>query len=155
MKKSFTFSLLLLFCIAAFAQTSLSGKVIDYDTGEGLIGVNIMISQNGNFITETNTDFYGNYKVHLAPGPYNIETAYFGFSPSTITGVMVKAGQNNHLDLTLGDCSICPDIFILNEYHGPLLSKDTATSGSILDQKKIKNAPSKNINFIAGDIPQN
>ncbi len=149
MKKSFFFSLLFLFSIAAITQTSLSGKVTDADTGEELIGANISFYKNGNFILAINTDGNGNYKVNLDPGSYRVEAYSLGFPTAITTEVLVNAGQNNRFDIKFGETDGC-DAFVISSYREPLLSKDNTTSGLILDQKKIRMAPSKNINFIAG-----
>ncbi len=152
MKKSFFFNLLFLFSIAAIAQTSLSGKITDVDTGEELIGANVTIIQNGNFVTGTSTDFDGNYKVNLDPGSYDIEIVYVGFPPKKITGVIITAEQDNSLNISLGgsiELVACPSII----YTIRLISKDNTTSETTLYSENIKTSPHKNINTIAGNAP--
>ena len=61
-----TFFTILLSAILAFtlsAQTSLVGKITAAETGEDLIGANVILEKNGVFVIGTSTDFNGNYKI--------------------------------------------------------------------------------------------
>lgn len=96
--------LLLLFVLittdAAWAQTGrIAGIVVDAETGEPLIGVNVLVEGKG---TGAATDLEGRYEIaHLAPGTYTLRFSYVGYVSQTVTGLIVQAGQVTRLDLSL------------------------------------------------------
>ncbi|MDR9416185.1 MAG: TonB-dependent receptor, partial [Gracilimonas sp.] len=96
-----------LVCFALFVTTNLkaqetgtiSGTVVDAETGETLIGVNIMVEGTS---TGTATDLDGFYSIpNLEPGTYTLVATYVSFQKQTITGVEVEPGEITKLDLTL------------------------------------------------------
>ncbi|MBK7873791.1 MAG: TonB-dependent receptor [Saprospiraceae bacterium] len=100
--KNITTVILLLPAFALLGQTSLlRGKVIDKVSGETLIGASIVIQQNGEQITGTTTDFDGNYSMDVEAGTYDIVVSYVSYSKQTITGLEIKAGEANLLDVAL------------------------------------------------------
>jgi len=83
------------------AQTTgkITGTVIDKQTGESLVGVNVIITgtQNG-----TASDVDGHYTIsNLQPGNYSITATYISFAKKTITGIKVKAGQVVTINITM------------------------------------------------------
>ncbi len=84
-----------------FAQSSgkIVGTVVDSETGETLIGVNVVIDGS---IKGTATDIDGNYTIrNVAPGTYTVVVSYLSFSTQRITGVVVGEGQTVSLDVAL------------------------------------------------------
>lgn len=141
---------LLLIATVGFSQTAVSGKIIDGDTKEELIGANIVFNKNGNFITGTSTDFEGNYKVNIDPGTYDVTISYLGLSDQRIEGVIVKAGQTTSLPIEMGgEGGIVLDEIIVKGYKVPLIDKDNTTSGGTITSKEIRNLPTKNISALA------
>lgn len=100
--KSIATVILFLSAFALAAQTGvLSGKVIDKSTGETLIGASIVVQKDGTQVTGTTTDFDGNYALDVQGGVYDLVVSYVSYSKQTITGVEVKSGQANVLDIAL------------------------------------------------------
>jgi iron complex outermembrane receptor protein len=95
----FTFSSL-------FSQTvMLSGKVIDDTNKEGLYGVNIIITNANELLSNkqqlgTTTDFDGVYKVALYPGTYKVKFVYIGFEEVEKT-VELIVGKPVVIDINL------------------------------------------------------
>lgn len=141
----------LLVSVWGMAQTSIAGKVTDVDTNEDLIGANVILYDEGVYITGTSTDFDGNYKTTVDPGTYDVEVSYIGFPTNKITGVVIKAGQNNKLDVQLGGEGegIDLDVVVVKEYKVPLIEKDNTTSGGVITGEQIRNLPTKNISALA------
>ena len=137
----------------AFAQTSLNGKVTDIETGEDLIGANIVLKQNDAYKGGASTDFDGNYSISVDPGTYDVEVSYIGFPNNLVTGVVINAGQSNTLDVQLGggddSGGIDLDLVVVTEYKVPLIEKDNTTSGGVVTAEQIRNLPTKNINALA------
>ena len=64
------------------------GKVIDEDTSEPLIGVNVVIKGIGQ---GASTDEQGEfYLIGVPPGNYNIEFSYIGYAPLTVKDLLVR-----------------------------------------------------------------
>lgn len=77
-----TFLLLNIFAFSLSAQTTVSGKITDADTGEGLIGANLLVvgSSEG-----TVTDLDGNFTLKSSQAlPWTVEISYTGYLTQTI-----------------------------------------------------------------------
>ncbi len=153
MKKLFLLLPLLVFCFTSFSQTSLGGKITDADTGEELIGANIVLKQDGNFVTGTSTDFDGNYKLTIDPGFYDVEVSYVGFPIEKRKGIYAKPGQNNKLDIAFADSR--PQIITCCSYYYkvPLMQVDQTSSGITIPDQTIQLMPTKKVNDIIGTAP--
>jgi hypothetical protein len=58
----------------AFAQGSVKGQITDAETGESLIGANVVVGTNG-----VTSNFDGNYVLKLAKGKHEVKFSYIGF----------------------------------------------------------------------------
>jgi len=68
----------MLLCVGAYSQNTISGTITDGETGEKLIGANLLIA--GTTIG-TVTDFDGNYTLTSDRDfPWTVEISYTGFS---------------------------------------------------------------------------
>lgn len=84
--------------VSTLTTTSLSGIVLDNETGEALAGVAIRFEgSNETFYT----DFDGNFKINnVVPGKYNILSNYISYSDNKLKNVNVS-GPNNVIRLVL------------------------------------------------------
>ncbi len=73
----------LLLCSTTFAQGLLKGQVKDSESGEALIGVNIVSGTSG-----ATTDFDGNYSLELQKGTHEVKFSYLGYDDLVQTVVM-------------------------------------------------------------------
>lgn len=78
-----------------FAQGSLRGQITDAETGEPLIGANIVVGTNG-----VTSDFDGNYVLKLAKGTHDVKFSYIGFE-DIIKPVTIE-NQDVTLDIKMG-----------------------------------------------------
>lgn len=102
--KNAIFCLMLLLFTAAFQSndpTILTGKILDAETGETLIGANVLMTQNGKPVRGVASDYDGIYRLQLTPGTYDVEVSYTGYTSEKRTGVLVQAGQTTNLDFSL------------------------------------------------------
>lgn len=99
--------LLLVVCFALSVATNLkaqstgaiSGTVVDAETGETLIGVNVVIEGT---TQGSSSNLDGEYTIRgVEPGTYTLIVSYVSFQKQTITGVEVKAGETLTLDIAL------------------------------------------------------
>ncbi|MDX1637503.1 MAG: TonB-dependent receptor [Balneolaceae bacterium] len=81
----------------AFGQDrgTIRGTVIEDATGEPLYGVTILIK---NTSTGTTTDFDGKFDLKVAPGSYDLRISYVSYTPVTIEGLEVSAGEVTVID---------------------------------------------------------
>ena len=94
----------------SFAQNTgkISGKIIDKETNDPLIGVNVIIK--GTYYGSA-TDLNGRYYISgISAGTYNIEASIIGYKILLQTGISVELGKTTFLDyrmeetvLTLGE----------------------------------------------------
>ena len=86
--------LLSIISIYAFAiKGNLSGKVVDGETGEELIGATVFIAETGQGIV---TDLYGNYLFQLDPGTYTINVSYVSYVRQKIQDVVIESGNSRN-----------------------------------------------------------
>ena len=86
---------------------SISGNVVDSETGETLIGANVTIE---GAIVGATTDLDGNYAIRgLDPGTYHVVFSYIGYTGVTVTDVIVTGGESTVVDLALAPESIGMD----------------------------------------------
>ncbi|MCB0638994.1 MAG: TonB-dependent receptor, partial [Lewinella sp.] len=131
------------------AQTSLSGKVKEGDTGEPIIFGTVVLYQNGVQKGGTETDFDGNYNfASLDPGTYDVEFSYVGFQTQRITGVVVFDGKANKLDAELNSGVMLTEIEVVG-YKVPLVEQDNTTQGATITSEQIRSLPTRNINALA------
>ena len=90
MNKQLITFLLLFTCLNLFSQNlgTISGKVIDSETGFGLEGATIKV-ENLDFFATTNSDGYFEIK-EIPTSSYNVTASFIGFKSLTIYNVIVK-----------------------------------------------------------------
>jgi len=82
---------------------TLSGKIVDSETGEELIGATVMILGTS---TGTASDLDGNYSIHsLIPGTYDFTCQFISYDPQTITNVVISADVVTVLDFAISSVS--------------------------------------------------
>ncbi len=98
------FALTLIPALPLVAQTgSIVGRIDDAETGESLIGANVIIV--GTTIGST-TDIDGRYEIlNVEPGHYDLRISFIGFDPKT-ESVEVRVGETTQLDIVLNSESI-------------------------------------------------
>ena len=72
----FTF-LLLFITLNAFAQQPVTGKVVDENNGEPLIGA-VVVADSGKIVSVTDVD--GNFKLMLSDGDHSLQVKYTGYT---------------------------------------------------------------------------
>lgn len=94
-----------LWATSAFAQTgTISGKVVDRETGETLIGVNILVQGSD---IGASSDVDGEYRLSdLEPGSYTLVFSYIGYTKKTVTGVEVDASATSTINVQLAPESV-------------------------------------------------
>ncbi|MGB3618651.1 MAG: carboxypeptidase-like regulatory domain-containing protein, partial [Catalinimonas sp.] len=104
LKPLLTLLLILISLTTLRAQNgTITGKVVDEETGEELIGVNVLIEGT---TMGSSTDLSGVYNISIEPGTYNIVATYISYTNQTIQGVEVQPGKVTEINIALGTGSI-------------------------------------------------
>ena len=102
MKSYFVFllaGLMLATSLSARETAKLTGSVIDYQTGEGVIGANVYLEGTS---LGAATDMDGGYAIlNIAPGNYTLVVMMIGYAELRVGNVEIKSGEIVKLNLTL------------------------------------------------------
>ena len=78
------------------AAVELSGSIVDFHSGEFLVGVEVRIEGSD---LKTYTDFDGNFSFKVKPGEYNLVTNYISYEKKKDTYNV--EGKNNKVKIEL------------------------------------------------------
>lgn len=85
--------------LVAQSRGRITGTVVDAQSGETLVGVNVFIE--GTLIGKS-TDLDGNFTIdNVEPGSYVLVASYISYNRKRITEVVVTAGQTTRVDFSL------------------------------------------------------
>ncbi|MDC3219818.1 carboxypeptidase-like regulatory domain-containing protein, partial [Saprospiraceae bacterium] len=93
-----SFLFVLLSFTSIFSQGTISGTVLDKESGETMISATVLVE--GTDAGEV-TDFDGKYQIKIDTGTYNIVFSYVGYPELKIEGVVVKDGGVTVIDALL------------------------------------------------------
>lgn len=141
MRQFFVLILMIIFVQIIHAQT-ISGRILDEKTNEGLPFANVILLQDGKQINGTTTDLDGNYIFeNVKTGTYDVEAVYVGYPNRKIE------------DVSIGISKIEMDIKMVEEsghtiycsfggaYAIPLIDLTTPYTGQKLRSWDIKRRP--------------
>ena len=141
-------SIILLFVLQTMllAQTGkIVGTITDTDTGEPLVGANILIE--GTYLGAA-TDVNGEYIIlNIPPGNYTVKALYVGYRDVVYDNVIVSVNLTTTLNLQLQTDAISTDVIRIVA-DKPLVNKNITNSTNILTSDEIENLPVRNVNSI-------
>ncbi|MCK6604272.1 MAG: carboxypeptidase-like regulatory domain-containing protein [Ignavibacteriaceae bacterium] len=144
----FTGVLAILLTMGVSAQTGvgkLSGKVIDAQTKEPLVGANLIIMNTG-LGAATNID--GEYFIlNITPGTYAVKASYVGYAPKTITEVRVVAGITYELNIELSTDFTLDEVVVVDK---KFFEEKATNTTKVYDAEQIQKLPVKGVEQIAG-----
>ena len=119
--------LLLFLCSYAFAQTTgkISGKVIDKETGEPLIGCNIIIEgQEYGAATDLKGEFF---IINIHPGTYNVIANSIGYGTVKMENIRVSVNSTTNLNFELSQEAIAGEVVVVTA-NKMAIKKDQTSS---------------------------
>ena len=138
---------LLLFSVPVLAQAGvgkLSGKIIDADTKEALIGANIVILNTG---MGAATDIEGNYFIlNITPGTYSIKASYVGYAPKTVTEVRIVPNLTYELNIELSTDFTLPEVVVEDK---KFFEEKATNTVKVIDSDQIDRLPVRGVSSIA------
>lgn len=118
----------------------LSGKVLDTQTKEPLIGANVVVV-NTQLGAATNVE--GEYFVlGITPGTYDIKVSYIGYGPKTIKDVRIVSGVTYELNVELSTDLTLPEVIVLER---KLIEAKTTNTVKVIDGDQISRLPVKGV----------
>ena len=140
--------LLLLSCTALFAgQTGkIAGKVLDSQTGEAIIGANVVVQ--GTYFGAA-ADFEGYYFINnIPPGKYTVSVSSVGYGKTIINEVVVRIDLTTSLDIDLVPESIQLGQDIVVTAERPMITKDLTSTKATISSSDIELLPVDNVNQV-------
>lgn len=132
---------------SVFAQTgTITGKVYDEQSGEELVGANILLV--GTTLGAT-ADINGTYRVtNVPPGTYSIRISFVGYVTKNVTDIFVKSAETLVLNVNLASSAVQTDEvtvtaerIISSEAAVLAERKKAAAIGDGISQEQIKRTP--------------
>jgi len=145
-RKIFYFLLFLALCpvlINAGTKGRIKGKVVDLQTGEALIGANVLVVGSS---AGANTDASGEYLIqNLDPGVYTLKASYVGYQTITISNVRVNADltQITNFELPSQDIQVGQVDIVARR---PIIQKDNTNAVRITTNEDIAALPVRGFN---------
>ncbi len=138
MKIKFLITVLIL-PLLAVAQSSgtITGKISNAESGEPLIGVNVII-KGTYYGAATGVDGY--YRINgVDPGTYNVEASIIGYKVLLKTGIEIPAGVVSQIDFSMDETvlSLGEEVVVLGKK--PLFDVDATSSMAIVRSEDIVN----------------
>ena len=142
----FILGLQLAFCLKTDAQNILvSGKVVDEEKKEALIGVTVLAENN----TGTYTDLNGNWKLSLKAGPHQLKFSYIGWNDTSIAILIYEETVVPAIILKQKGSTLNEIVVGANRYSRPLAEQ--TVSMNILHSQELQN---KNLQSAAEALDQ-
>jgi outer membrane receptor protein involved in Fe transport len=120
------------------ASGKLSGTVTDKDTGEPLIGVNIIVHE---LQIGASSDIDGRFMIlNIPPGYYTVSASYMGYQKLTFTDVRFSMDHTTVQDYKMSS-QILEGDEVLVVAKRPLVQKDLTSSQRVTSAEEIKSMP--------------
>ena len=142
--------LLLLLPAMALAQGKLRGQVTDQETGEPLVGANVIIVGTSYGAA---TDLNGEYIIlNLIPDVYEVKASYIGYQSQSISNIRINIGLTTGLDFKLAPEGIqVGTVEIVAEK--PLVNKYNTNANRITTSEDIDALPIRGVDNILATTP--
>ncbi len=129
--------------LPAVGQGSIAGTITDEQTGDPLIGVNVIVVGTSSGAA---TDLEGRYTIPgLRSGEYSVKFSYIGFETKLFTGIGVTSGQTTRLDVTLSEAVLSAEDEIVIVGDRPLLDVEQSTSTFAISKEQLEVAPLRDV----------
>ena len=133
--------------ILAATTGKITGQVTDYQSGQGIMGVNVIIEgeQMG-----AATDQNGYYSIlNIPPGQYTVNFSRIGYAEAVYKDVQVKIGLTTEINVELRSEALGMEGLEVIASR-PVVLQDVSNSRLDVDYDNIKNLPIKNVESIIG-----
>ncbi len=123
----------------------ISGKVTSTESGEQLIGINIVI-EGTTMGAASGLD--GSYLINnIEPGAYTLIVSGIGYQKTRIENVKVASDFTTSLDIKLSSAAITLDAIVV-QADAPMIRKDLTSSKTTVDAGQIETLPVESVDQI-------
>ncbi|MBN1299770.1 MAG: TonB-dependent receptor [Melioribacteraceae bacterium] len=149
MLRKFIYFLFVLLLVQStdFASTKgrIKGKVVDQQTGEPLIGANIIVTGSSfGAATDLNGEFI---LLNLDAGTYELKASFIGYRSVTIQDVRVNSDLTTYLTFELPSEDITTETITVMAEKA-LIKRDATSSVRIADRESFENLPVRGVNNV-------
>lgn len=147
MGRKFTFLLLFFLILPAviLAQGRIKGKITDVQSGEPLIGANVVVAGTS---LGAATDLRGEYVIdNLTPGTYTLKASYIGYQTITINNVRVNEDLTTETNFQLPAEGLTTGMVEVTAIR-PLINKSNTNAQRITTAEDIEALPVRGVNNI-------
>ncbi len=148
MKRLATLSTILLFLssiILAGTSGKISGSVKDNQTGESLVGVNIVLVGT---TFGASSDIEGNfYILNVPPGTYSVRASSLGYASVVQTNVRVDIDQSTEVKFALSPEVVQGEEVVIVAER-PVVQKDVSSTRANISEKEIQSLPVSSISAV-------
>lgn len=144
------FTIIVLFSLVgsvAIAQTTgrIIGKVVDGQTGEALIGANIIVVGTS---LGAATDISGEFLItQVPPGKYDIRASYIGYQDVLIRGINIVAGLTQTENFQLLPSAIATkEVVVISQR--PLIQKSATNAIRVVNSEDLESLPVRALNDV-------
>lgn len=135
LRQNFLLFLFLLAALGLHAQIEIKGTVTDVNTGEKLIGVNIVIIGTS---TGTSTDLEGDYTIEVSGENASLQFSYTGYATQ-----IIEVGDKKEIDVALSSGELLDEVVIVG--YGTQSKVKLTSSVSTVDKETLKKIPVPNV----------
>ncbi len=97
--KFLTIFLLTMISVLLAENGVIAGRIVDSETGESLLGANVIVEELGSGAA---TDLDGAYRIYDVPaGTYTLKITYIGYQTKKVSDIVVKAGEVYNMNIVL------------------------------------------------------
>ncbi|MBN1302528.1 MAG: TonB-dependent receptor [Melioribacteraceae bacterium] len=139
-------SILLSYNLFAGQTGKIAGKVTDSQTGEPVIGANIIV--DGTYLGAA-SDIDGYYFINnVPPGVYSVVVSSIGYKKTTVTEVQVRIDLTTNVDVELVSESVELGQDVVVVADKPLVIKDLTSTSATVSSREIDMMPVESIGQI-------
>ncbi len=143
-----TLFVVLIFSVPLFAGTTgkISGYVTDQETGEPIVGANVIIE--GTYLGAS-ADLDGYFSIsNIAPGEYRVIFSAIGYQKIIVEKVRVNIDLTTNLDIKLNSSVIQLNQEVVVTSQRPLVQKDLTSTSVTISSEEIRMMPVESIGQI-------
>lgn len=131
--------LLLLEFLFAGTTGKISGRVVDKQNGEPLIGVNVLVKDTQ---LGAATDLDGYYTIlNVPPGSYTLQALYIGYQQTEISEVLVSIDLTTRIDIELSETTLEVTEVITITAERPVVKRDLTATTAVVGGDEIAALP--------------
>ena len=126
----------------------ISGRVIDAETGEGLIGVNVIVENTG---MGASTDSEGIYFIINVPvGIFSVRAGMIGYTTQLMTEVSVRGDLTTEINFNMTVQVLESDQEVIVVAERPMVQKDLTSGRSIVSASEMAEMPVESLAGVIG-----